>query len=450
MERDDLQSPIDGLQLCPGDDDWYRVELSQGESLFVDLVAQIEELPDIPELAGALTVTVYDAKGEIWGEARGGPLATDAKALTRMAAVLEPPPGAYFVRVTGGGVADPSFPLPPMPDDAQVVVSDAPVAEDPSAGGMPMAPPGPGTPPVPGITATPLGRGAPTGGQGAGQGGPGPGQAPAAPPRKIRRVVFPSGFPAPAVTLANARIDLGYRIGLRILPPCPDGNDEREPNNQASEAKRIEVGSEQLNRICKGDVDWLEIQQKAGQKLMVSARYDFAHGALAMTAHDEAGTAEIAKGETSAPALPGGDANTADDTPKARRGRTATTALGIDSDKADRVVKLRISAEDESGENFYIMRVEEPPPPSEDQKKNDQQNQDDNKDKDDKQDPQDDKQDPNKDKEKDQKDQDDPQKDEREAQRAQMQRHDRNPRNLEAEEAMRKSPFRNTRPTRDW
>jgi hypothetical protein len=31
-----------------------------------------------------------------------------------------------------------------------------------------------------------------------------------------------------------------------------------------------------------------------------------------------------------------------------------------------------------------------------------------------------------------------------------MQRHDKNPRNLEAEEALRKSPFRNQRPIKDW
>lgn len=453
----ELTGPIDNLQLCPGDDDWYKVELGEGESLFVDLVANLEELPDVPGLAGALTVTVYDAKGEIWGQARGGALGADAKALTRTAAVLAPPPGAYWVRVSGGGVADPIFPLPPLPDGAREVEVDAPGHGDaamgaPDPGGLP--PPGPAQPNPPGIRATPLGPG------GAAPGA-GPGGAPPAPsgPSKIRKIVLPEGYPMPAVQSRLAQLDLPYRLGLRVLPPCPEGNDEQEPDDKPGEAKPIEVGSERLYRVCKGDEDWIEIQQKAGQNISVSARYDFAHGALQMRATSEDGSEELAVAETQAPALPGGTAGK-DDTPAARRGRTAVSGLSLKGEKKDRVVKVHVKPA-EGSENFYVLRVEEPPPPSE--QNNPQQNPDqDEQDQDDQKQDQDQQKNDSKQDEQDKPEDDKDQKDkpespeqqqereQQEALRQQMQRHDKNPRNLEAEEALRKSPFRNQRPIKDW
>ncbi len=452
MQSEDLQTPIEGLTLCPGDDDWYRVELKEGESVVADLVAPLAETPDVAELAGALTVTIYDAKGEIWGEARGGPLAPGAESLARTTAVLAPPAGTYFVRVTGGGVADPGFPLPPLPPEAQIVVSDLPSPQtgDPSAGSPGMPPPQGGAPPAPGlgpggITATPLGPGAPPGNPPAGADP----SAPAATARKVRRVVVPDGLPAPAVDLQRARIDVGYNLSLRIVPPCPAGNDEREPDNAAGEAKRLEVGQEALMRICKGDNDWIEVQQKAGQSLSVQARYDYAHGPLTLTAFDEAGSAELAKGATHAPPLPGGPAS-GDDTPAARRGRTALSALALPAPEKDRVVKVQVKAGSPDAENFYFVRIDEPPPPQEnpnskpedgDDKKDDEQKKDD-KGEQDKKDP--------KSQESGDKDAPDPKQAERDARKQQMQRHDHNPRNLEALEAMRKSPFRNQRPAKDW
>ena len=108
-----MSQPLAPLQLCPGDDDWYAVQLKEGESLFVDLQAPVDELPDAAALAGQLTVEVWDDQGTRWGEAIGGPV--QGGAIVRTAVVLAPPPGTYRVRVTGGGVAAPTFPLPEVP-----------------------------------------------------------------------------------------------------------------------------------------------------------------------------------------------------------------------------------------------------------------------------------------------------------------------------------------------
>ena len=405
LESQDLSQPMDKLQLCPGDDDWFAVELKQGESLFVDLQAALEDVPDAQDLAGALTVEVYDERGVLWGAGVGSAV-TGGAALSRTVAVLEPPAGKYRVRVTGGGVEAPHFPLPQLPEGA---VQRA--APDPGAGA-----------------------------------GAGPGAAAAPPPPPPPHVVLPPGFAAPAVRAGEARLDLPYSLKMKILPPCPAGNDELEPNNTAGEAKTVEVGSERLMRICKGDQDWVQIAQKTGQNLQISARYDLSHGAVEMEAFDEGGTNSLAKGQRSGTGAKG--AVTPDeDTPAARKGRTGVTALGIQGTKADRTVKVRIHG-DGDNENFYLLRVEEPPPPT-DKDKKDQEDKD-KKDQDDK-----DKKDQDK-KDQDKKDQpqDKPQppKDEKEKQRLkqQMDRGDHNPTNLEAEEALRRSPFRNEAPAKDW
>ena len=271
----------------------------------------------------------------------------------------------------------------------------------------------------------------------------------------IPKVVLPEGFPRPLVNSRLTRLDLPYQLRLRILPPCPEGNDQREPNNSAGKAARITVKSEQLLRICKGDVDWLEIEQKVDQDLQITTRYDFAHGALQMEAFDEQGSKSLGKARTAAPRLPGKTVSAKDDSPQARRGRTATTGMVVKGGKDKRVIKLRVKAADDV-ENFYILRVQEPPPPSDKgNKKQDKKNKKDDKKKKDKK--KDKKQDPKKkekkkDKEEKKKKKKKKKKDKRRQKqlREQMKRHDRNPKNLEAQEALRRSPFRNNRPTKDW
>jgi len=209
------------------------------------------------------------------------------------------------------------------------------------------------------------------------------------------------------------------------------------------------VGGERLLRLCRGDEDWLEIDQKAGQKLQITARYDFAHGELALEAFDEGGSSSLGRGQMIAPRLPGPVPASGDDSPVARRGRTATTGLALEAGKIDRKIKLRVFGGPDVA-NFYILRIQEPPPPG---KNKDQQNKDDKKKDDkDKQKKDDKKKEEQKKKEK-QKEEDKKEEDQetrRKQQRQRMERNDRNPANLEAQQALRNSPFRNLRPSKDW
>ncbi len=416
LDREMTQQPLKDLQLCPGDDDWYAVDLQSGESLFVDLGAAVQDAPDAAELAGSLTVEVWDERGQRWGVGYGGPVAATGS-IVRTVAVLAPPPGRYRVRVTGGGVHAPNFPAGGLPNLTPEPADATPVAVQP---GLPAAP-----------------NGAPA--------------QPAPVPKPIPHIALPPGTPPPGVDRASARLDLPYSLQLRILPPCPAGNDELEPNDTAKDAKPVEVGGERLLRLCKGDQDWLQVTQKAGQNLQISARYDGSHGALELVVLDESGVKELARAQT-ATGEDGhiGQGAPTNDTPAARQQRTAISAATVQGAKADRVLKIRVQAAP-TVENFYVLRLEEPPPPSEkpqDQPQDQQDKDKQDKDKQDKGDQQQPKPEPDK------KDQQPPQtpeqKAEQEQRRRQMERNDHNPANLEAQDALRRSPFKNARPDKDW
>ena len=235
-------------------------------------------------------------------------------------------------------------------------------------------------------------------------------------------------------------LDLPYTLKLRILPPCPAGNDELEPNDTAAAAKPLELGGEKLMRICKGDEDWLSITQKAGQNLQIMARYDLSHGPVELELFDETGKKSLAKGERHGAEGKKSPAS-AEDSPAARKGRTAVTAVGVAGDKKDRTIKLRAHAEKDV-ENFYVLQMQEPPPPSDKPNPSEDQDQ---KDKDQEKQEEKDKPEPKKEEPK----PEEPSPDQQALQQ-QMQRADHNPTNLEAQEALRKSPFRNQKPTKDW
>jgi len=332
LTTDLVNGPIQPLHLCPSNDDFFAVKLKDGESLLVDLSAQVEDLPDAQDLAGALTLTVLDASGAVKALATGGAV-TSGQQVNRTTAVLSPPPGVYRLRVTGG---------------------DA--------------------------------------------------------------------------------LELPYALNLRILPPCPEGNDEQEPNDKAADAKPLELNKELLVRICKGDEDWFSVKQAVAQHLVASARYDATHGAIAMSVTDEGGSTVLSEGKT----------------PPVGKGLTATVAVDIPESKTERSVRVRVRGATPDAENFYILRLTEPPPPSDNKDKNEQKKDDQKKDDKKDQDKKDkDKQDQGKKDDK-QQPKEPPKPQQQEALHDEMKRADKNPKNLEAQEALRRMGGRRAAPTKDW
>ncbi|MCC6622276.1 MAG: tetratricopeptide repeat protein [Deltaproteobacteria bacterium] len=91
-----------GLKLCPGDEDWYAVDLADGESLFVyaqptpDPKAEDDapkKDPSAPPEAPPFALEIHDATGAVRGE--GGPT---GQAL--VSALLTPGLGRYTMRVS--------------------------------------------------------------------------------------------------------------------------------------------------------------------------------------------------------------------------------------------------------------------------------------------------------------------------------------------------------------
>jgi tetratricopeptide (TPR) repeat protein len=152
--------PLDGLRICPFDEDWYAVTLAEGESLF--LYAQLEAAGegaegDDEKAEGPPPITLEVTGPD--GLVHVAPPAGQA----RVATLLTPGAGRYVARVAGGPMLEARYQLivnvvPPCPEgDDKFEDNDGPedapdLAQSaqgaPTAGGAPVAaPPSEGPPP---------------------------------------------------------------------------------------------------------------------------------------------------------------------------------------------------------------------------------------------------------------------------------------------------------------
>ncbi len=330
--------PLDA-QICPNDPDWYAVDLAPGESLFVFASAKGDH-------AKGFALTIADASGVPL--ARGSVQGPD-----RIATLLDPAPGRYTIRVSGG-------------DETE----------------------------------------------------------------------------AP------------YVLQWRKLPPCPEGNDQLEPNEAVHEAATLDeiravagmskrqrkAGAPQgpgagqdegevtaLLRICPGDNDVFDIPVAKDDHKVASIVFDPKRAQLVLERLDEQGkVVETAKANAEV------------------AGARGLALEGGDKDQAEYL--LRVHGQRRTDENFYVLRLLTPPPPKaggKQQAKNDQK-------KDGKK-----KKDEKKDRQQQAKNKQDEGKNEN-AKRSQAPIEDmlrdleKNPDNLQARQALRRSPLRNWRPEKDW
>ncbi|MCB9786801.1 MAG: tetratricopeptide repeat protein [Deltaproteobacteria bacterium] len=350
--------PLDGLRICPLDEDWYGVTLAEGESLFmyVQLQPQGEGAEKDDEQAEGpppLDLEVIGPDGVVHAGAPAGK--------ARVATLLTPGAGRYLARVVGPPTLEARYQLivnvvPPCPEgDDQFEDNDGP--ED-----------------APDLAQS--AQGAPTAGGAPGQ--------PVAPPQGAQG------------------------------PPPP-----------------------MLLRICPGDPDWFSVTSTPDKPTVVTAVFEHAKGDLAMELYDESGTGE--------PLV------------RSDRSTVETNGEAVELPKSDEATTYKLHIAGVAGqENFYLLKLDQPQGGSgeqdQDQKDQDQKDQD-------KQDQ--DKQDQDKQKPEDQKDQKDqkqpepaqPNKEEPKQQRPledALDKLDRNPQNLEAQERALKSPLANHPPEKDW
>jgi hypothetical protein len=179
-----------------------------------------------------------------------------------------------------------------------------------------------------------------------------------------------------------------YDLIVKTIPACPEGNDthdlEGRSNNSSAEATVLAPPAPpqgggpgapaaqeptpapgythpMLGRICPGDVDYYRLPVEGENPTVVTITFDHGKGDLDMVLYDAEGTTEQARAAKSS-----------------EKSNGEALAIPPEADKRD--VVLRVEAKDE-GENFYLLRIQNPKPNEDSQ---DQEEKKDDKKKDDK------------------------------------------------------------------
>jgi|GEM_PF-1376739 len=271
-----------------------------------------------------------------------------------------------------------------------------------------------------------------------------------------------------------------YALQVEVVPPCPEGDDRFEDNDDAASATDFMEASKPpgqegapppqqqgppvvFARVCPNDVDWWKLTSDGTKPQIVSLVFDHAQGDLQLELLDETGTTSIATSDTSSAeqngeALPLPMAEKPE--PKATPTNpsvpgsplapgTAGAAGAVDPAKEPppppKTYTLRIAAKGDA-QNFYLLRLDQPSGGGGDQGDDGDPKDSDDKKEADKKDPKDSKDD----KPKDPKDQDKKDKDQGNPLQDALDNLDRNPENLPARDAARKSPLANQKPLKDW
>ncbi|NUN14700.1 MAG: VWA domain-containing protein [Myxococcales bacterium] len=357
------EGKAEGLRICPDDPDWFSVGLGEGESLVVYASAR-------GNYAAGFGLQIYDGYGRMLSTAA---IHQDS----RVAVVLEPGVGDYFVRVEGTQETEAPYDialkvLPPCPvgndalepndtpETAKTLDQLAQAQPGPTPGGTGVIPAIPGQPGMPG---QPL-----------------------------------PGVPGPAA------------------PPVPMGTGGEPPKPQTA-----------LLRICAGDVDYVRVALQGEEKKVATILFDHSKGDLDLDLLNADGSEVIQESKTSTAEKP-------------------VEAVALDGGQDGREFLLRVQGHGEA-ENFYVLQLVTPPPPNpgdKPQEQNDQeQSEDEQQDGSENQNQQQDQAEkPPEEKQ--------PEQKENSAIEDALNKLDRNPENLEAQEALRRSPIRNWQPDKDW
>lgn len=263
---------------------------------------------------------------------------------------------------------------------------------------------------------------------------------------------------------AAAPFEGRYALQVEIVPPCPDGDDRFEDNDLAVSATDLMEAAQPQGqggaaappqqqgppvvfaRVCPGDVDWWKVTSDGKTPQVLSAVFDHGQGDLSIELFDEAGATSLATSDASsaerngeAVALP------LEKPPEPDPAKPDAPA----PEPTPKTFTLKVAAK-EGAQNFYLLRLDQPSGGGGDSQDQSDEPQDDSKDE------QQDKDDQRQDKDSGAKDQgkDEPPEDEGKGQQNPLQdaldNLDRNPDNLPARDAAKKSPLANQKPLKDW
>lgn len=400
--------PVPDLKLCPENDDWYALILAEGESAFI-----YAEPADDPKAAKDEAATDKTATPE------GSPLLLDV----------------YRAFDEAGE------PVIPMPDDP------------------------------------PLTRGGQTG------------------RARVATLLMPGAgrYLFRVRGAGEGGFEGRYSLRVEIVPPCPEGDDRFEDNDIPEDATSFDEaaaagaapgeGAPGLDgvaadggpgvmtmpggqgggappvvfaRICPGDVDWWRVEDDPNEKqpAIVGLVFDHAQGDLALRLFDETGATELASSDVSTPDASGEGLVLPRDPPPDPPPDPAPAppaAPGQDpaSAEPDKLPKRPFLLEvrgKEGSENFYLLRLDRPSPSGGgDQDPNDGEDGEEGEDGQDGQPPE-----PDEGGE-DEKEQEGQKPEPRQGPLEDaLDKLDRNPENLEANENAKRSPLAGQKPLKDW
>ncbi len=220
------------------------------------------------------------------------------------------------------------------------------------------------------------------------------------PAKDVRRTANEATDAYLTITGPEREDGIPYMLEARVVPPCPAGDDAHEANNSADAAKVIEDG-DLAGRVCPADDDWFRYVEKQGEQRDVVLEVPQGDGPLEL---------EVFQADGAPMDVMRQDGET---------GQVRTVSLP----KAEQDAPFLIRVFGGGDQGFYKLSIQK----GEGQGKDDQKPQDDKKD----QEPQ-------------------AQEAGSRTMRELLDAIDRNEENLEAEKAVRDSPYRDHMPDKDW
>lgn len=132
-------------------------------------------------------------------------------------------------------------------------------------------------------------------------------------------------------------------LAVSVHPPCPEGDDQSEDNDEPDKATVVQKGGQPLLlRSCPGDPDWLKLELPKGEAAEVQVAFEHEKGDLQVEAFD--------KVDAETPVVVSNNSS------KDRNGEGVRLA----AKDQDTSFYIKVSGVDQKGENFYQVEVKEP------------------------------------------------------------------------------------------
>ncbi len=94
----------------------------------------------------------------------------------------------------------------------------------------------------------------------------------------------------------NGNAELKYQVNVWIDFPCPQGEDQFEPNDEALQAKDLADGEHGPLKACMKNVDWFKVSVPANEKRQLSAGFEGDPTKLEMLIYNESGDQLLGSG----------------------------------------------------------------------------------------------------------------------------------------------------------